>query len=97
MKAIMAASVAALMLASVPARADKLDLSVITCKQFFEGLKPDAVAVILAWMHGYYREEHDPPIIDTDKFKTDLEKFGAYCGKNPTIGIITAADEVLGK
>ena len=25
------------------------------------------------------------------------KNFGTYCGKNPTVSIVTAADEVLGK
>jgi acid stress chaperone HdeB len=97
MKLMMTACAAAMILAAQPAGADKLDLSLITCKQFFETIKPDATAIILAWLHGYYREEHDPPVIDTDEFKEDLTKFGAYCARNPTLGIITAADKVLGK
>jgi acid stress chaperone HdeB len=88
---------AAVALVAPPARAEVLDLSTITCKQFFEGMKSDEVTVIISWLHGYYREEKDPPVIDTDKFKSDLGKFGTYCGKNPTVGIITAADQVLGK
>jgi hypothetical protein len=51
----------------------------------------------MAWLHGCYRDEKDPPVIDTDEFKNDLIKFATYCATNPTIGIITAADKVLGK
>ena len=36
-------------------------MSLITCKQFFDGQKPDATAVILGWLHGYYRDDKDPP------------------------------------
>jgi acid stress chaperone HdeB len=97
MKLMMTASVAAIMLAVVPARAEKLDLSLISCKQFFEGQKPDTTAIILGWLHGYYRDEKDPPVIDTEEFKSDLTKFGTYCALNPSVSIITAADKVLGK
>jgi len=97
MRLMVTASLAAMVLAAQPALADKLDLSLISCKQFFENQKPDATAVILGWLHGYYREEKDPPVIDTDGFKNDLEKFGKYCGANPAVSIITAADQVLGK
>jgi len=30
-------------------------------------------------------------------FVENAKKFGAYCGKNPNVSIVTAADEVLGK
>jgi acid stress chaperone HdeB len=97
MKLMISASLAAMMLAAQPALADKLDLSLLSCKQFFEGLKPDATSVIISWLHGYYRDEKDPPVIDTDGFKNDLEKFAKYCATNPAVSIITAADQVLGK
>ena len=50
-----------------------------------------------AWMHGYYRDEDDPPTIDFDKMKSDFGKLGAYCATRPTVGIITAADELFEK
>ena len=97
MKFMMTACVAAMVLATQPIQAEKLDLSLITCKQFFDGQKPDATAIILGWLHGYYRDEKDPPVIDTDDFKSDLTKFAQYCATNPSVSIITAADKVLGK
>jgi acid stress chaperone HdeB len=74
-----------------------LDLSTITCKQFFEGMKKEESSIILAWLHGYYRDEKDPPVIDTNDFMKDMAKLGAYCGANPSIGLITAADKTPGK
>jgi acid stress chaperone HdeB len=97
MKMMMTACAAAIVLAVVPARAEKVDLSVVTCKQFFENSKPDSVGVIMAWLHGYYRDEKDPPVIDVDEFKSDLSKFAGYCAGNPTMSIITAADKMFGK
>ncbi len=101
MKLVLAATVAAnvvaaTLLAAPAARADTLDLSLISCKAFMD-LKPDQTAIILAWLHGYYREEHDPPIIDTEQFKKDLGKFAGYCVSNPGASIITAADKMLAK
>ncbi len=45
------------------ARAEKIDFSTTTCKQFMESHK-DAMGVVLAWLDGYYRDEDDPPIFD---------------------------------
>ena len=36
-------------------------------------------------------------IIDTDVFVENAKKFGTYCGKNPTMSIVNAAEAVLGK
>jgi hypothetical protein len=33
-------------------------------------------------------------VIDTDKFVTNSQKLGEYCGKNP---LITATDKLFGK
>lgn len=95
------APVAALLLAAtltaatpLPAAAQSLDLSTITCKDFFEGSK-DRLDFVIAWMLGYYTDEDDPPVLDFGKLKEKAEKLGAYCATNPTHGLITAADKVI--
>ncbi len=92
---LLSAAVTALFLAgAAPASAQKLDLSTVTCKQFLESGKEN-IAFILMWLHGYWTDEDDPPVVDFDRMKTDAEKLGEYCGKNPGSGLITAANEVL--
>ena len=54
-------------------------------------------AVVLTWMEGWYKGDEDNAIIDTEVFIENAKKFGAYCGKNPTVSVVTAADEILGK
>jgi acid stress chaperone HdeB len=95
-KILSAVLVAASLAVAAPAQAQKLDLSTVTCKQFLESGKEN-ISLILMWLAGYYSDEDDPPIVDFDKMKTDAEKLGEYCGKNPTMGVITAAEEVLSK
>jgi len=94
MKTLSAVLLAASLLAAAPAQAQKLDLSTVTCKQFLESGK-ETISLILMWLAGYYADEDDPPIVDFDKMKTDAEKLGEYCAKNPTNGLITAAEQVL--
>jgi acid stress chaperone HdeB len=87
---------AAVALSSAPAHAAKLDLSTMTCKQFLES-GDDTIKMVLTWMDGWYKGDEDNAIIDTDVFVDNAKKFGAYCGTNPNVSIVTAADEVLGK
>ena len=87
---------AALTLSSVPAHAVVLDLSTMTCKQFVEG-GDDTIKMVLTWMDGWYKGDEENAIIDTDVFVENAKQFGSYCGKNPNVSIVTAADEVLGK
>ncbi len=96
MKIFSAFVVAVALLTSPPAQAQKLDLSTITCKDFIESSKEN-IGLILMWLAGYYSDEDDPPVVDFDKMKSDAEKLGAYCAKNPTISLITAAESVLGE
>jgi acid stress chaperone HdeB len=81
---------------AAPALAQKVDLSTITCKDFFEGPQ-DRVSFVVMWLDGYYADEDDPPVVDFDRMKKRIEELAVFCAKNPTMGLITAADETLGK
>jgi acid stress chaperone HdeB len=87
---------AGMVLSSAPAHAVVLDLSTMTCKQFVES-SPDEIKIVLTWMDGWYKGDSDEAIIDTDVFVENAKKFGAFCGKNPTLSIVTAAEKILGK
>ena len=84
------------LLGAATASAQAIDLSTIHCKDFFEGDK-DRISYVVMWLDGYYQNEDDPPVVDFDKMKKRIEALAVYCAKNPTHGIITAADEVMGK
>ena len=87
---------AAMMLSAVPANAVVLDLSTMSCKQFLES-GDDSIKMVLTWMDGWYKGDSDEAIIDTDVFVENAKKFGPYCGKNPTVSIVNAAEAILGK
>jgi acid stress chaperone HdeB len=87
---------AALMLSSATANATVLDLSTMNCKQFVDSDK-DTIMMVLTWMDGWYKGDSDEAVIDTEVFVKNAKKFGEYCGKNPTMSIVNAAEEVLGK
>ena len=57
----------------------------------------DEVKLILTWLDAYYRDEKDPPVIDTELFVANAKKLGEYCTANPTIGLITATDKLFQK
>ncbi len=88
--------VAGLIAGGSPALSATIDLSTWTCAKFRAASKDD-VGVILAWMDGYYRDENDPPVIDTEKFVANAKKLGEYCAAHPDTGIVTAADELFAK
>ena len=79
-----------------PAMADDIDLSTWTCRQFQAASKDD-VGIILAWLDGYYKDEDDPPVINTTQFATNAKKLGDYCTAHPEMGLITATDKLFQK
>jgi acid stress chaperone HdeB len=79
-----------------PSHAVVIDLSMMTCQQFLASNR-DEIRIIWAWLDGYYKDEQDPPIIDTSTLIDNLNKLNEYCAVNPTIGLITATDKLFGK
>ena len=49
------------------------------------------------WLDGYFTDEQDPAAVDLDKLKGSAEKLGTFCTQNPKTGLITAAEDVMGK
>ena len=98
MKAVYAGLVAAaaLLVTGTAQAAEVVDLSTITCADFSKRPK-DEMVNIMFWLEGYYTEDDDPTIIDFDKFTQALEQILIYCSNNPTVGMLTAADEAMGK
>ncbi|HEY2134929.1 MAG TPA: HdeA/HdeB family chaperone [Xanthobacteraceae bacterium] len=90
------AAATAMMLLVAPAATQVVDLSAVKCKEFNDSGK-ETVASIMMWLDGYFTSEDDPAVVDFNKMKQKGEKLGAYCAKNPAQGLLTAADEVMGK
>ena len=94
MKVFSAVLAAAMLACSAPGFAEDIDLSTCTCRQF-QSASQDDIGVILSWLDGYYKDEDDPPVIETDKFVANAKKLAEYCVAHPDNGLITAADKVL--
>jgi acid stress chaperone HdeB len=94
MKRLLMLTISATMLFTpVASRAQQIDLSVITCKQFFDYSKENMM-VMMMWLDGYYSEEDAPPVVDFEKMGENMKKLGEYCSKNQGKSVITAADAV---
>jgi len=85
---------AAALLAPLPLKAQQLDLSTVTCKDFVTSDK-ETIGLIMMWIEGFYASQDAKPIVDFDKMKQNGAKLGEYCGTNPSHSLITAADEVV--
>jgi acid stress chaperone HdeB len=96
MRVAFAALIALMLFLPGPAAAQVVDLSTIKCKEFLDSSK-ETIAYILMWLDGYFTGEDDPAVVNFDQMKQKGEKLGAYCAKNPTHGLLTAAEEVMEK
>jgi acid stress chaperone HdeB len=94
MKLFAGALAAGLLLCGNAAFAEDIDLSTWTCKKF-QAADKDDIGVILAWLDGYYRNDDDPPVINTDQFVANAKKLGQYCAEHPDLGLITATDKLF--
>ncbi len=86
----------ALTLLPTPAAPQVVDLSTIRCKEFL-GSGKETIAYTMMWLDGYFTGEDDPAVIDFKQMKQQGEKLGEYCAKNPTHGLLNAAEAVMGK
>ena len=84
----------AMLLSISAAKADDLDFSKVKCGDFISSPK-DQIAIILAWLEGYYTKENDPPVIYSDKMNKDAKNLGAYCAEHKDDNIIKAAEAVM--
>ena len=96
MKISAMAMLAAAVLLAAPAKAEKFDLSTVTCKRFFEYDKAN-LSLLLVWLEGYYADQDADPVIDFDEMATKSKKLAQYCVDNPATSIITAADKIYGQ
>lgn len=90
------AALIAMTLLPTPAAPQVVDLSTIRCKEFLDSGK-ETIAYVMMWLDGYFTGEDDPAVVDFDQMKQKGAKLGEYCAKNPTHGLLTAAEEVMGK
>ena len=79
---------------ALPAWAEDLDFSKITCKQFVSAPK-DQIGTILVWLEGYYTKESAPPIMYADKTTNDAKHLSDYCNAHGDDDVITAAEAVM--
>jgi acid stress chaperone HdeB len=96
MKVFAGVIAAAVLALGARAFAEDIDLSTWTCQKFQSASKDD-IGVILSWLDGYYKDEDDPPVIDTTQFVANAKKLGEYCAAHPDAGLITATDKLFQK
>jgi acid stress chaperone HdeB len=83
------------LLAPTPAQAQvTIDVSKITCEQFWlrKVADPDKVAL---WISGYFNGKRGNTVIDTQQFAGDVRKITDYCRENYDKTVMQAVEAVL--
>lgn len=52
---------------------------------------------MMMWLTGYYASENEEPIIDWARMARHGQQLGEFCAQNPTVGLITAAERIMGR
>jgi len=81
---------------AVPAQAQTVDLSKTSCKEFLASGK-DGIALIWAWLYGYYSDQDADPIVDFGKLTSQGQKLAEGCAKAPDKDVITIAEPIYEK
>jgi hypothetical protein len=77
-------------------RIERIDLTRVTCKQFLELNRDDAL-VVVGWLQGHYLDEHETPVVDFTKLAVESVSLANRCKARPDENVIAAADRVFGK
>lgn len=87
-KRLAAASLVLACLLSVPAGAESIDIATLKCSDIAD-MKPDEVAMVLAWIDGYLGGQADDTRLDLDRFNSNADAAAKACSEEPGTGLLT--------
>jgi hypothetical protein len=93
---VLAAAAATLAIASLPSRADPVDMSTITCQQLL-AMKPDEVSFVLIWVQGYMAGTEEETSMDPDALGKSVTDTVTYCQENTEMSVMNATKESAAK
>ncbi|MFO1032573.1 MAG: HdeA/HdeB family chaperone [Hyphomicrobiales bacterium] len=89
------AAASLLALASLPVRAETIDISTIKCSDLAK-MNQDEASYLLIWLHGYYGGQANDTTIDLDSFAENGKAIGEECAKSPELGLMTVINQLDG-
>lgn len=76
-----------LSVAPLAAKAEKVDMGSVTCKQLLE-MDEAEITFMVFWYDGYFSAKTGNNTMDTDALEQALEALGEHCGKNPNDNVL---------
>jgi acid stress chaperone HdeB len=95
MKHLAAAAVGLGLIGSMPARAELLDMSTVTCAQLAE-FGEDEGAWFLIWLDGWLAGQADTTTVDREQIEEQIDGIAEVCNDKPELSVMNAAKEFLG-
>ncbi|MCA3556563.1 HdeA/HdeB family chaperone [Aestuariivirga sp.] len=83
-----AALLAVTALAPLKAAAETLDIATLKCSDVAT-MKPEEVALVLAWIDGYLGGQADDTRLDLDRFNANADAAAEACAAEPATGLLT--------
>ena len=93
MKLYYAAAVA-LYLAAGAAQAETVDMATVKCSDIV-AMNETEGTFMFTWLLGYAGGQAGSTTIDLDALEAASKEIGEYCGANPDVGVLSAAQEAL--
>jgi ABC-type glycerol-3-phosphate transport system substrate-binding protein len=94
--AVAAALMLCLSLTAAPVQAQTVNLAKTSCKEFLASGK-DGIALIWAWLYGYYSDQDADPVIDFGKLTAKGQALAEACQKSPDKDVISVAEDIYEK
>ena len=80
----------------IPAKAEIIDLATVKCSEL--GTMSESEGTFLfSWLLGYMAGQDNKTTMDLAALETAGEEIGKYCAANLDVGVLTAANEVMGQ
>lgn len=80
--------------ALLPARAEMLDMSTITCAQL-ASMNESEGSWFLIWLDGYLAGQADSTELDIEQLGSQIDGIAGVCEEKPDLSVINAAKEFL--
>ena len=95
-RAFVASLAVSAMLFAVPAQAQVVNMTKLSCKEFI-ALKPEAITMLWSWLYGYYADQDADPVVDFSKLTAKGQALAEACKKTPEKDIISIAETIYEK
>jgi acid stress chaperone HdeB len=79
---------------STPAQAETIDLATVKCSELAT-MDEQGATFMFTWLLGFASGQAGTTTMDLTAMESMGTEIGEYCGKNPDVGLLSAATQVM--